>query len=125
MAWKYAVVAHTLTSPDGKTSWSDCVYSGHGPGLNNPAMEADVGVGPIPVGHWEIGAALNPPDHLGPVAMPLIPDGFDPHGRSAFFMHGDYAGDVSQNASHGCIVAPREAREAVDASNDCDLEVVP
>ncbi|MBV8593423.1 MAG: DUF2778 domain-containing protein [Caulobacteraceae bacterium] len=88
-------------------------YSGHGDGLNDPAMEGVPDIGPIPAGAWTIGAPLDPPDHLGPLAMPLTPA---PHtntfGRSAFFMHGDNAaGD--QSASHGCIIMNRLIREAV------------
>jgi len=121
--WTYQQSTGKLTDPTG--AWIGTGYSGHGEGLNNPAMEADPGVGPIPAGIWDIGPALDPPDHLGPIAMPLTPlPGFDPHGRSAFFIHGDNAaGDES--ASHGCIVIQRADREQVDASDDCRLLVIP
>jgi len=100
-------------------------YSGHGLGVNNPALEADPGVGPIPAGLWTIGPPKTPPDHLGPCALPLTPDGFDPHGRTDFFMHGDFAGDTGELASRGCIVIGPEARLSVLASTIRQLKVIP
>jgi hypothetical protein len=122
MANTYRQSTGELTGADGTLIGKG--YSGHDAGLNNPAMEADPGVGPIPAGNWHIGAPLDPPDHLGPVAMPLSPVGFDPHGRSAFFMHGDNSLD-DESASHGCIVMPRYARDCIDAGDDRDLVVIP
>lgn len=122
-------------------------YSGHGPGLGNPAMEKVVGVGPIPRGLYRIGAPKSPPDHLGPLAMPLVPivlvgaDGLTdvqrrdlgaaiaagfPYGRSAFFLHGDNA-LMNHTASDGCIVAGHLIRLTVDAARavgDDVLEVI-
>lgn len=102
-------------------------YSGHGLGLDNPAMEAVHGVGPIPAGEWIIGPPKDPPDHLGPVAMPLTPaPGNTAHGRSAFFMHGDNA-EANHTASDGCIVAGPAIRRRVDrarAAGDDKLTVV-
>jgi hypothetical protein len=123
MTWTYQQSTGKLTDPGG--AWVGTGYSGHGAGLNNPALEPDPGVGPIPAGKWRIGPALNPPDHLGPLAMPLTPNGFDAHGRSAFFMHGDFAGDTADLASHGCIVIQRADRALVAASDDRDLTVIP
>jgi len=100
-------------------------YSGHGAGKNNPAMEADPGIGPIPAGLWKIGPAKTPIDHLGPLALPLSPMGFDPHGRSAFFIHGDYAGDVAQLASCGCIILAHAVRLMIAQSGDRQLKVTP
>lgn len=99
-------------------------YSGHGIGLNNHAQEATHGVGPIPVGAYHIGPPKSPPDHLGPLAMPLTPKpGNDAHGRSAFFMHGDNAA-ANHTASDGCIIMSRAVRQAVADSPDRDLEVI-
>jgi len=97
-------------------------YSGHGPGLNNPAMEADPNIGPIPAGAWHIGAAADHP-RLGPCAMRLTPVGHDAHGRTGFFIHGDNA-DGNQSASHGCIILAYAMRQAIDARPDRALEVV-
>jgi hypothetical protein len=119
MTWQYHQKSGSLFH-DGKLVV--CGYSGHGRGLNNPALEADTGIGPIPRGMWSIGP-FNDHPHLGPFVAALTPKGHDAHGRSAFFIHGDNAsGDHS--ASRGCIVLPRFAREAIARSGDSALEVV-
>src|SRR5438874_13781045 len=61
-------------------------YSGHGEGLNNPAFQTAHDVGPLPQGMYSIGDPLDPPDHLGPLAMPLSSTSGDMFGRSAFFI---------------------------------------
>jgi len=121
MAWTYQQSSGKLTDPSG--AMIGIGYSGLGPGLNKPALEASRGVGPIPAGHWRIHPPLDPPDHLGPIAMPLTPVDFDPHGRSAFFMHGDNAA-MDFTASDGCIIMSHAIRAAVDASPDSDLTVI-
>jgi hypothetical protein len=97
-------------------------YSGHGAGLNNPAMQNVHDVGPIPQGAWTIGPPRDPPDHLGPLAMPLTPSG-DTFGRSDFFIHGDNA-QLNHSASDGCIILVREIRQQIVDSLDSDLQVV-
>ena len=96
-------------------------YSGCGEGLNNPAMESDPGIGPIPRGNWTIGTVYDDP-HLGPCVMHLDPVGDPPYGRTLFRMHGDNA-SMDHTASHGCIIMARSIREAVSASSDTDLVV--
>jgi hypothetical protein len=79
-------------------------------GLNNPDLQSTARVGPIPVGLYTIHAPLDPPDHLGPIAMALIPSsGNQMFGRSAFFMHGDNA-QMDHTASEGCIVVLKIGR---------------
>ena len=108
MTWRYRQSTGDLTR-DG--SYEGRGYSGHGAGVNNPALEADPGIGPIPAGAWRIGAAHLSP-HTGPITMDLAPSGFDPHGRSLFRIHGDNAaGDES--ASRGCIILGRAIRHAI------------
>jgi hypothetical protein len=126
MTWRYQQSTHTVTAPDGVTTWSAGVYSGNGAGLNNPAMEADPDVGPIPAGTYKIGPAIDPPDHLGPMAMPLTVVAFaNPDiDRSGFFWHGDNV-QHDQSASHGCIVSPPNVRQEPYDSGDDDLIVVP
>jgi hypothetical protein len=100
------------------------IYSGHGAGLCNPALQADPDIGPIPAGVWEIGTAFDHP-HLGPCVMHLAP--VEPAralGRAGFFIHGDDA-QLNESGSHGCIVAPRPVREAIAASADRRLTVIP
>ena len=87
-------------------------YSGHGPGVNNPAMEGVVGVGPIPAGAWTIGPAhFDGP--LGPVVMNLDPVApFDALGRSAFRIHGDND-HLNHTASDGCIILGPDYRKQI------------
>lgn len=97
-------------------------YSGNGAGLNNPAAEDQHMVGVIPRGKWKIGKWYDDP-HLGPCVMHLDPDGFDPHGRSLFRIHGDNA-KMNHSASDGCIILPRDIRERIAYSGISEVEVV-
>lgn len=99
-------------------------YSGLPPSRNKPQDEAIKGQGPIPAGLWHIGSVENDHPNIGPVVMALTPVGHNAHGRSAFFMHGDSVSHPGY-ASHGCIIMLRAVREAVAASGDHDLTVVP
>lgn len=96
-------------------------YSGHGPGLNNPAMEGFADVGPIPAGRYAIGP---PHTHgeLGPLAMRLTPINHDAHGRSGFFIHGDNS-LMNHTASHGCIILGRAIRSVIAANGIHQIEV--
>lgn len=95
-------------------------YSGMGEGKNNPAMESVRSVGPIPRGSYEIGPIYDT-QKLGPRVMPVTPIGHDALGRSGFFIHGDNA---THDASHGCIILPRTARELIGGSEDNLLKVI-
>lgn len=86
-------------------------YSGHGAGLNNPAMEATACVGPIPAGWWRIVRWDAVHGDKGKVVAVLAPVGHDAHGRSAFLVHGDNAA-ANHTASDGCIIAPGESNRA-------------
>jgi len=121
MTWRYQQSTGKLFNPAGE--WIGTGYSGAGPALNNPADEAVVGHGPIPAGAWTIGPAATHAG-LGPLAMPLTPSGFDPHGRSGFFIHGDNAAQ-NHTGSCGCIVLQRADRQQIAASADTSLEVIP
>lgn len=122
MPWTYHQKTGHLRAPNGSLAGSG--YSGHGAGLNNPEMQDDRGIGPIPVGLYSIGPARRPVDHLGPLAMPLAPDpDNEMHGRSAFFIHGDNASG-NHSASDGCIILNHSIRQMIDISTDGDLEVV-
>src|SRR5271163_365720 len=86
--WTYHQKTGELFDPDGKLAATG--YSGNGPDLNNPAAEVAIGHGPIPAGLYHIGAPHSPIDHLGRLAMPLIPEPTNHmYGRSGFFLHGD------------------------------------
>lgn len=98
-------------------------YSGKARGKNNPAMQAMVGVGPIPRGIWNITGRYDS-KRVGPYALILEPQNKSlALGRSAFRIHGD---SVSRpgDASNGCIILPRKVREMIWTSKDHLLEVV-
>ena len=80
-------------------------------GRNNPAMQAEHNIGPLPRWTYTIGTPITHP-HLGPLAFPLTPDP-DPNGemcgRSAFFIHGANSTDPL-NSSEGCIIMPHDVR---------------
>jgi hypothetical protein len=99
-------------------------YSGHGEGVNNPALERVHNIGPIPRGVWEIGEFFDDLGGKGPIVAHLTPStGTDTFGRAGMMVHGDNsAGDHS--ASHGCIVMPRVVRIAMRDSGDKLLRVV-
>jgi hypothetical protein len=99
-------------------------YSGHGAGVNNPALQNVQMVGPIPQGVWDIGTAMEHP-HLGPLAMHLAPEtGTQTFGRSGFFIHGDNS-LMNETGSEGCIVLGRAIRQAIADSGDTRLTVIP
>ena len=117
--WTYKQSSGLLMGPITATG-----YSGHGDGLNNPGYQTVHGIGPLPKGAYTIGEPLDPPDHLGPLAMPLTPSTTNVmFGRSAFFIHGDNAA-MNHTASDGCIILPHDVRQAIANSADKDLLVI-
>lgn len=86
-------------------------YSGKGLDKNNPLDEAVKGLGPIPVGIYNMVLPPVDTDTHGPCVIWLTPDpANDMLGRSGFGIHGDsftHMGD----ASEGCIILSRSARE--------------
>jgi hypothetical protein len=120
--WTYNVSNGNLTR-DGLLVGTG--YSGHGPGLNNPAMQSFTDVGPIPAGLWSIGEAYTIPGK-GPLVMRLTPDETtNVFGRSGFMIHGDsIEAPGAEEASLGCIIMPRSVRQAVADSGDTELNVV-
>jgi len=100
-------------------------YSGHGAGVNNPAMQQVRDIGPIPQGVYAIDHPYDSPN-TGPFTLPLTAKNIDLcFGRSDFRIHGDSKEHPGQ-ASHGCIILPRDVRERIDRENqDRLLEVIP
>lgn len=98
-------------------------YSGHGPGLNNPAMQSAHGIGPLPVGLWRITAWVDHPvvgamvSHLLPISVAKL------YGRDGFFIHGDNK-SANHTASDGCIIMDHTLRLAVRNSGDTQIRVV-
>jgi len=117
MPWTYSQSTGTLTRD---SQFVATGYSGAGIGRNNPAEESVPDVGPIPQGRYSIGPPFDAVIQ-GPCVMRLTPVGHDALGRDGFLIHGD---NLAHDASTGCIILPREVRDAIAASDDCDLEVV-
>ena len=91
-------------------------------GKNSPEHQSVPKVGPLPQGKYKFGTPVAQ-SHLGPFAIPLIPDpANEMFGRSDFFVHGDTT--PSGNASEGCVIVPRSVRNAMAASPDNELEVI-
>lgn len=98
-------------------------YAGKGKGKNSSAHESVPNVGPIPRGRWIIAAMTDTKDH-GPFCLRLLPyEGTVTFGRSGFLIHGDSISDPG-NASQGCIILPRVARETIWYSKDTGLLVI-
>jgi hypothetical protein len=92
-------------------------------GINNKSYQYTKRVGPLPVGWYTIGTAVES-THLGPLALPLTPDAEnDMQGRDDFFIHGDTVGHP-RCASKGCIVMSRATRTLIDQSDDKRLQVL-
>jgi hypothetical protein len=98
-------------------------YSGAEEAKNQADLESVRNRGPIPRGKWKMTEKYDSPNR-GPLCIRLEPAyGTDAYGRSAFLIHGDSI-KAPGTASEGCIIMPRNVREAVWASGDRDLEVV-
>lgn len=98
-------------------------YAGFGLGKNNPALQDQRNVGPLPRGHYLIGGPEDTPQH-GPYVLRLYPmPGNQMFGRAGFLCHGASASHPLES-SNGCIIEPRHIRETVWTSGDTVLEVV-
>lgn len=123
--WTYSIKARLLER-DGRLFFrgtgKGAGYSGHGAGLNNPAMEGVQGIGPLPEGRYRMTELRLTGASTGPYTIVLEQVSGNSHGRSAFRIHGDNSkGD--QSASHGCIILPPLVRHQIWESGDRDLEV--
>lgn len=124
MAWRFEQkTGRVLQTVDiNSARFSHMAYSGGGDGRNNPALQHLHGVGPIPVGFYDIG---KPEESkvTGHYILRLKPHpGTNTFGRGDFEWHGD---NSSHTASHGCIISsPQSRREEVVNSGDTVLEVV-
>jgi hypothetical protein len=99
-------------------------YAGHGNGVNNPDLQDQHDIGPLPRGLYNMTALIDSP-HTGLATIILDPDPANQmFGRSGFRIHGDNAA-ANHTASDGCIIAGH----APDRTNiwnlgDHHLEVV-
>jgi hypothetical protein len=101
-------------------------YSGFEAGRNNPAMQNQPDVGPIPQGRYTIGApqCVDSPGPHGPFVLPLEPDPANQmFGRFGFLIHGDSIANPGL-ASRGCIIVDLVIRQQIAGSGDSDLTVV-
>lgn len=99
-------------------------YSGQGPGKNNPAMQSEPQVGPIPCGHYSITELIDRDSVCGEYVLVLVPDPANRmFGRSRFRWHGDSVESPGQ-ASHGCIVSSRALRIEAWESADHELQII-
>lgn len=121
--WTYQQTTGAISRDGGATLGTG--YSGFGAGKNNPALEYEQNIGPVPRGRYGIGAPEDPDGGPhGPFILPLDPDPSNQmFGRSGFLIHGDSIIRPG-TASRGCIILAREIREQIAASGDADLEVV-
>lgn len=99
-------------------------YAGHGEGVNNPTMQSIHNTGPLPQGIYKIGPPVNTTTH-GPYVMWLTPDpANEMFGRSGFGIHADEIANPGKRlASTGCIVMSNQARLAIWATADHQLQV--
>jgi Tlde1 domain len=99
-------------------------YSGGGTGKNNPAMQSDKDVGPIPCGFYSIAGLIDRDPVCGEYVLALAPDETNEmFGRTGFRWHGDSTEHPGQ-ASHGCIVSARALRIEAWESADHNLQVI-
>ena len=123
--WVFDSSTGWLTGPDG--AQVEQGYAGGNLGKNpegicNKAYQYTEDIGPLPVGYYTFGAAVEG-THLGPLAIPLTPDANnDMRGRGDFYLHGDTT--PSGKASEGCIIMSRKTRNQVITSGDNRLQVV-
>lgn len=91
-------------------------YAGHGPGVNDPALQAEQGVGPLPQGLYRIGRQQTNVTKSGTKllsSMRLIPDPSNKmFGRGGFLIHGDNSRH-DQSASEGCVVQSPVVRNEI------------
>ncbi|SNS19376.1 hypothetical protein SAMN04488503_3122 [Humidesulfovibrio mexicanus] len=116
----YSIESHTLRNPEGGVMTDDA-YSGKGQHRNKAASQDIENFGPIPEGNWRVQEITDPKyckeHHLTPPVFRLVPDeetekrvGKDGMGRKpkTFLVHGDRP---DRNASQGCIILNKPARE--------------
>lgn len=121
MTWTWHITSGCIEADSGAIEGAG--YSGKGPYKNLATAQAIASHGPIPEGCYTIEPPIDSPTH-GPFAMHLTPDpANEMFGRSAFLIHGDSKSDPG-NASEGCIILDRSAREKIWQSGDRDLKVV-
>jgi len=126
MTWTYEQATGKLLDPSGEhivTGYAGGNCGKNPEGVNNPDMQDQACIGPLPQGVYTFTDTEDSPK-LGPFAILLIPDpDNEMFGRSTFRMHGDSIAHPGA-ASEGCIIMPRAVREKVFNSGDNTITVV-
>jgi hypothetical protein len=124
--WVYKNGTGELLDPDGnhvENGYAGGNLGKNPGGINNRAYQYTRLIGPLPVGFYTFGTAVEG-THLGPLAIPLTPDADnDMRGRSGFYCHADTIGHP-RCASEGCIVMSHATRTLIDQSDDKRLQVI-
>lgn len=99
-------------------------WSGNGQGKNNPDMEGVRNKGPIPRGRYTIGVPYDS-RNVGPFSLPLTPHLHKALDRTHFRCHGAALDPAKQGQeSDGCMIMPRDVRQAMHKSDDKILDVI-
>ena len=126
MNWNFESSSGKMFDPTGgliSTGYAGGNCGKNPEGINNPAMEDQKCIGPLPKGLYTFDDMIDHPK-LGTYAIPLIPDpANEMYGRGSFFVHGDNA-DMNRSASEGCIIMPRGVRLTMAHSSSNVLEVI-
>ena len=126
MSWRFEITTGKLYDSEG-----NCVATGYSggnlgkdpEGEDNPADEPLKDIGPLPEGLYTLGQPVLK-SNLGPFAIPLLPDPSNQmYGREGFYCHGDSVENPGC-ASEGCVIMPRNVREAMWNSPDHELQVI-
>src|ERR1017187_3142261 len=121
--WEYQQTAHTILRPDGSVLTNQS-YSGHGAGLNNPAMQNIPNVGPIPQGPYTLSPFFTHP-LLGKLVARFMPKpGNTECGRSGCDLHGDNQYLNPRGMGGGGVVG-EPYRLEISQSADTDWMVIP
>lgn len=109
---------------DGVERYAYCAtgYAGNGAGRNNHEKQYEKNVGPLPVGNYRVTGPFTH-GHMGPLCFRLWPFRTNEmRGRGGFLIHGD---NPQGDASKGCIILARAAREKVEGFRVRFLAVTP
>ena len=134
MNWQFESSSGKLFEPTGglmATGYAGGNCGKNPEGVNNPALQDQKCIGPLPHGPKADGtpnrytfAPVLETSKLGPWAIPLIPDSDNEmFGRGSFFIHGDTE-EMNHSASEGCIILPRGVRLAMAHSSTQVIEVI-
>lgn len=102
MAWTYSQSTGALLNPTGTLILHG--FAGHSAGLNNPALQDQKDIGPLPQGKYKMNQYFNIHPTMGQGVIELLPDPTNQmFGRSGFFIHGLNVNDPL-HSSDGCAI---------------------